>query len=237
MIRVEYFDCNNVPCDISFSHIVERIFLEILIEGICDIYFPCTVYNVQKIVQIPQWIQTLFVATLAINFANIYMFFPSRVDATDVTARKECFEPFFSSSFKPFRGLPRFVSKGILTCYFSTNFLMTSAFLCGPFGKSLSAWDRLLFVHCWMSCLDLKNIDQLLALQLLCFLCFLVCVIFRWSNTARISLDFPFLWHAITFYKWHLFSSFVHFPYFCTTYIFPHWKIHYIHFCLDDLKW
>ena len=78
------------------------------------------------------------------------------------------------------------------------------------------------FVYCWMSCLDLKNIDQLLALQLLCFLCFLVCVIFRWSYTARISLDFPFLWHAITFYKWHRFSSFVHFPYFCTTYIFPH---------------
>ena len=35
------------------------------------------------------------------------------------------------------------------------------------------------FVHCWMSCVNLENIDQLLPLQLLSFFCFVVCGIIR----------------------------------------------------------
>ena len=50
------------------------------------------------------------------------------------------------------------------------------------------------FFYCWMSCLDFKNIDQLLPLHLLCFLCFVVCGIFRWPYTTRIPLDFPLIW-------------------------------------------
>ena len=50
------------------------------------------------------------------------------------------------------------------------------------------------FVYCWMSCLRLKNIDQLLPLlpllpQLLCFLRFVVYSIVRWSYTARTSFN------------------------------------------------
>ena len=58
-------------------------------EGICGVYFPCTVYNVQKIKQIPQYV--LCIATSAINFANIYTTFPSIGGVDDVTARKKIF--------------------------------------------------------------------------------------------------------------------------------------------------
>ena len=68
------------------------------------------------------------------------------------------FQAIFFSSFKSFRGLPRFVLKGIFTWYFSTNFLMTSAFLQGLFSKWLSARDRLR----WSVCLLL---NELLGLQ------------------------------------------------------------------------
>ena len=90
-----------------------------------------------------------------INFANIYMVCPSRVGVTDFTAIKECFKPFFSSSFKFFWGLLRFVLKIIFTWYFSTNFLMT--FLCGLFSKWLSARDRLR----WIVCLLLNELSGL----------------------------------------------------------------------------
>ena len=163
--------------------------------------------------------------TLAISFANIYMVFLSRVVVPDVTARKECFKPFFSSSFKSFRGLPRFVLKGIFTWYFSTNFSMTSAFLCGLFGKWLSAWDRLR----WSVCLLLNELSGLeehwpasSSSSAVLFSLFVVCGIVYWTYTTRISLDFPLIWHSITFYEGHRFSSFVHFLYFCITYIFLH---------------
>ena len=51
-----------------------------------------------------------------------------------------------------------------------------------------------------MSCLDLKNIDQLLLLQLLCFV---ICGIVRLCYTTRISLDF-----SLIFYEGHQFSFF-----------------------------
>ena len=54
-----------------------------------------------------------------------------------------------------------------------------------------------------MSCLDLKNIGQLLLVQLLCFLCFVICGIVRWGYTTRISLDF-----SLIFYEWHRFFFF-----------------------------
>ena len=97
----------------------------------------------------------LLIATFASNFANTYMVFPSRVDVAGFTAKKECFKPFFSSSFKSFRVLPRFVLNGIFTRYFSTNFSMTSAFLCELFGKWLSARDRLR----WSVCLLLNELS------------------------------------------------------------------------------
>ena len=62
------------------------------------------------------------------------------------------------------------------------------------------------FIYCWMSCLDLKNINQILPLQLLCFLRFVVCGIVRWPYTARISLDFPVIWRIVFFL---LFTSFI----------------------------
>ena len=77
------------------------------------------------------------------------------------------------------------------------------------------------FVYCWMNCLDLKNIDQLLPLQLLCFF---VCSLRYRSLTLHCPMlfDFPLTWRAITFHKGHCFSYFAHFFYLCTTYIFPH---------------
>ena len=58
-------------------------------------------------------------------------------------------------------------------------------------------------VYCWMSCLDLKNIDQLLLVQLFCFLCFVICGIVCWGYTTRISLDFSSI-----FYEGHRFFFF-----------------------------
>ena len=130
-------------------------------------------------------------------------------------------QAIFSSSFKSFRDLSRFVLKGIFTWYFSINFSMTSAF-CADFSVSDCKHEigcDGAFVYCWMSCLDLENVDQLLPRQLLYFLCFLVYGIVRWPYTARISLDFLLVWRAITFYGGHRFSSFVHLLYFCATYI------------------
>ena len=50
--------------------------------------------------------------------------------------------------FSYFWGQPQFVLKGIFIWFFSTNFLMTSAFLCGLFGKWLSARNRLRWSIC-----------------------------------------------------------------------------------------
>ena len=144
-----------------------------------------------------------------------WSFLPGLVWLTSIRERN-VLSHIFSSSFKSFRGLPLFVLKWIFTWYFLTNFSITSAFLCGLFDKSLSARNGA-FAYCWMSYLGLRNIDQLLALQLLCFLCFVLCGIARWPYTVRISLDFSLIWHNITFYERHRFFSFVHFLYFCTT--------------------
>ena len=114
-----------------------------------------------------------------------YMFFPSRISVTEITARKECFKPFFSSSFKYFWGLPRFVLKGIFTWYFSTNFMMTSAFLCGCFGKWLSARNRLR-LNVYLLLNELSGLEE------------------HWpassTLTASFSLFCSLQYHSLTFY-------------------------------------
>ena len=167
------------------------------------------------------------------------MVIPFRIGVTDVTARKECFKLLF---FLPRSNLSevchvsclREFSHGIFQQIFRLLLLFCADISVSDCQHGIGCYGA--FVYCWMSCLDFKNIDQLLPFQLLCFLCFVVCGIVRWPYTAHISLDVSLIWRVITFYEGYRFSSFVPFLYFCTTYIFPHLIIYYIHSCLGDLK-
>ena len=164
----------------------------------------------------------MLIATFANNFGNIYMVFPFRVSVADVTTRKECFKPFFFlhhsnlsevCHVSHWRKFSHSTFQLIFQCLliFCVGFLVSDC----QHGRGCDG----AFVYCWMSCLHLKNIDQIILLQLLSFLCFIVCGIIRWPYNARISSDFPLIWRTITFYEGHRFSSFALFLYFCITYI------------------
>ena len=132
------------------------------------------------------------------------LFFPSRVCVADVTTRKKCFNPFF---FLPRSNLSeichvlqwREFSHGAFQLIFWWLLLFCADFSVSDCQHSIGCDGA--FVYCWMSSLELKNIDQLLPLQLLCFLCFVVCGIVSWPYTAHISLGFHLICRVITFYK------------------------------------
>ena len=139
MNRVEYFDCNNIPCDISGNHIVEKMLVISWNSNRRYLWHLLSLYRLQC----PEDRANSTINT-NVAYSDVCHQFCQHIHGLSFQVWCSWLSShFFSSSFKPFQGLPRFVLKGIFTWYFSTNFLMTSAFLRGLFGKWLSAWDRL----------------------------------------------------------------------------------------------
>ena len=227
MIRVEYFGCNTILYDISGNHIVEKM---LVISWNSDgkyLWHLLSLYrswcpedranstintNVAYSDVLYQFCQHIHGLSFQGWCSWLYckkgmfqaIFFLPRTNLSEV-CHNSYWREFWHGTFQP-------IFWWLLL--FCANFSVSDC----QHGIGCDG----AFVYCWMSCLDLKNIEQLLPLQLFWF--FLFCSLRYHSLTLYCSyfIGFPLIWRAITFYEGHRFSSFVHFLYFCTTYIFLH---------------
>ena len=177
IIRVEYFDCNNIPCDISRNRRVEKM---LAISWNSDRGYLWHLFSLYRLLCPDDCANSTINTNIAYSDARDQ--FCQHIHGLFIqgcSTWRHCEKGMFQAIFF----LPRSnlfevchvsywreSSHGTFQLIFRWLLLFCADFSVSDCQHGIGCDG--VFVYCWMSCLDLKNIDQLLLLlQLFCFLC------------------------------------------------------------------